>query len=92
MCMVMINHALGQKMNVTTLAAGMLDIVDMINKENGYGDRVYKTAQEMASTALVLLEPHHIVEHQAMSVPSEMADLYKTFMDNAAHHHVRKNP
>ena len=47
----------------TTLAAGM---VDMINEENGYGDRVYETAQEMASTTWVLSEPHHIVEYQAI--------------------------
>ena len=71
--------------------------MDIIKEENGYGDRVQKTALEMASTALVLLEPCHIVEHQAMSVPNgrPVQDLQRargTVMDDAARHHVRKNP
>ena len=48
--MVMIEHLLGPKMINTTLAAAM---VSMIKEENGYGDRVYKTVQEVASTAFV---------------------------------------
>ena len=76
--MVVVSHALGKKMIDTTLAAG---VVDMLNEENGYGDRVHKMAQEMASTTWVLLEPHHMVEHQSMDAPREMADLYETFRE-----------
>ena len=52
--MVMIEHVLGHKMIDTTLAVAM---ENMIGEENGYGDRVYETAQEVTPTALVLLEP-----------------------------------
>ena len=76
--MTIISHALGAKMINTALAAG---VVDMLDEENGYGDRVYEIVQEMASATWVLLETYHIVEHKAMNVPLEMADLYETFRE-----------
>ena len=76
--MVIVSHVQGEKMINTTLAAGL---VDMLDEENRYGDRVHEMAQEMSSTTWVLLERHHIVEHRAMNVPREMADLYETFRE-----------
>ena len=63
--MTIISHALGAQMIDTSIAAG---VVDMLDDENRYGDRVYETFQDMASTTWALLEPHHMVEHQAMKV------------------------
>ena len=37
--------------------------------------------QDMTSTTWELLQPYHIVEHQTMNVPREMADLYETFRE-----------
>ena len=74
--MVMIDHMLGNQIIDTIQTAGT---VDMIEQENDYSDRVYEMVRQMASKALVLLGPCNIVEHQAMSVPKEMPDLYETF-------------
>ena len=74
--MVMIDHVLGNQIIDTIQAAGT---VDMIDKENDYGDRVYETVRQLASKALVLLGPCNILEQQVMKVPKEMADLYETF-------------
>ena len=76
--MTIISNALGAKMIDTTIAAG---VVKMLHDENEYGDRVYEIVQDMASATWVLLEPHHIVEHQAILVPREIADLYETFRE-----------
>ena len=80
--MVMIDHVLGNQIIDTIQAAGT---VDMIDKENDYGDRVYETVHQLGSKALVLLGLCNIVEHQAMRVPKGMADLFETFRVHGGH-------
>ena len=76
--MTIVSHVLGAQMIDTSIAAG---VVNMLDDENGYGDRIYETVQDMASTTWALLEPHHMVEHQATKVLREMADPYETFRE-----------
>ena len=64
--MTIVSHALGAQMIDTSIAAG---VVNMLDDENGYGDRVYETVQDMASTTWALLETHHMVKYQATKVP-----------------------
>ena len=45
--MTIVSHALGAQIIDISIAAGVVDIPD---DENGYGDRVYETVQDMAST------------------------------------------
>ena len=60
-----------------TLVPQCMATTDESNKEPK--PRVYETVRQLASKALVLLGLCNVVEYQAMSVPKEIADLYKTF-------------
>ena len=81
--MIMLDHVLGRRMIDMCHAADTADRMDnTIEKGYGFGDRVNEIVRHLESTAVVLLGPHNMLEHQAMSVPTEMAEFYKIFRVN----------
>ena len=52
---------------------------DTIVKGFGFGDRVSKLFQQLGSTDIITLRPHHIMGHHSMDVSTVMAEFYEAF-------------
>lgn len=52
---------------------------EMPNKGFGFGDRIFELYQQLETTEVMLMGPHHIVEQHAMGVPTEMEEFYDLF-------------
>ena len=81
--MIMLDHVLGRRMIDMCHAADTADRMDnTIEKGYGFGDRVNEIVHHLDSTAVVLLGPQNMVEHQARGVPTEMVEFYEIFQVN----------
>jgi hypothetical protein len=81
--MIVLNQELGRRMVEVCLAADTAaEKCDTISKGYGFGDLSYENYEiilHLESAAIVLLGPNIMVEQQAESVPTEMAELHQDF-------------
>jgi hypothetical protein len=78
--MVIIDQAMAEQMIEVCHTAEVANrVANTVVKGFGFGDRVHKLLQQLESTDMVLLVPHHMMGHQTMDMSTMMAEFYEVF-------------